>query len=112
ASPPAIGAADRSATGDKMALRSEIITSDASTGEAKVRILVPNVPPLGYKLIELHASKPGLVLGDIQTESKTVHIGRGPLQGTATSLENEFLRVTVDPKTGCMTSLFDKRNNT
>ena len=31
---------------------------------------------------------------------------------TANSLENEFLRVKVDPKTGCITSLFDKRSNT
>jgi len=27
-------------------------------------------------------------------------------------LENEFLRVKIDPKTGCMTSLFDKRSGT
>ena len=29
-----------------------------------------------------------------------------------TSLENQFLRIKVDPKTGCMTSIFDKRTNT
>jgi alpha-mannosidase len=34
------------------------------------------------------------------------------LHGTATSLENEFLRVTVDPATGCITSFFDKRAKT
>ena len=28
------------------------------------------------------------------------------------SLENEFVRLKVDPKTGCITSLFDKRSNT
>ncbi len=110
-SPLGIGAADMSASGDKMALRSEVVTSDAFTGKAKVRILVSNVPPLGYKLVQLHASKRELVLGDIQTESKTVRIGGGPLHGTATSLENESLRLTVDPATGCITSLFDKRTN-
>ena len=31
---------------------------------------------------------------------------------TADSLENEFVRLKVDPKTGCITSLFDKRSNT
>ena len=31
---------------------------------------------------------------------------------TADSLENEFIRLKVDPKTGCITSLFDKRSNT
>ena len=31
---------------------------------------------------------------------------------TDTSLENDFSGVTVDPKTGCITSLFDKRSKT
>ena len=31
---------------------------------------------------------------------------------TADSLENEFIRLKVDPKTGCITSLFDKRSKT
>ncbi len=52
------------------------------------------------------------MLGNIQTEAKSSHPARPLLHGTATSLENEFLRVTVDPATGCITSLFDKRNNT
>ena len=35
-----------------------------------------------------------------------------PVKASADSLENEFIRVKVDPQTGCMTSLFDKRTNT
>jgi alpha-mannosidase len=31
------------------------------------------------------------------------------VKATAESLENEFLRVTINPHTGCMTSLYDKR---
>ena len=31
---------------------------------------------------------------------------------TGDTIENEFIRLKVDPKTGCMTSLFDKRTNT
>ena len=31
-----------------------------------------------------------------------------PLKASGTTLENEFLRVTVDPKTGCITHLFNK----
>ena len=34
------------------------------------------------------------------------------MTATADSLENEFIRLKVDPKTGCITSLFDKRSNT
>ena len=33
------------------------------------------------------------------------------LVATDTSLENEFIKLTVDLKTGCMTSLIDKRTN-
>lgn len=33
------------------------------------------------------------------------------LTATPTSLENEFIRLTIDPQTGCMTSLFDKSSN-
>jgi len=36
---------------------------------------------------------------------------RSDLSATDTTLENRFLRVTVDPKSGCITSLFDKRAN-
>jgi alpha-mannosidase len=34
------------------------------------------------------------------------------LAATAASLENDFVRLKVDPKTGCITSLFDKRSKT
>src|SRR5258708_19263022 len=34
------------------------------------------------------------------------------LKASADPLENELIRVKVDPQTGCMTSLFDKRSKT
>ena len=34
------------------------------------------------------------------------------LKASADTLENEYLRVRIDPKSGCMTSLFDKRSGT
>jgi alpha-mannosidase len=34
------------------------------------------------------------------------------LKATADTLENEYIRVQIDPQTGCMTSLFDKHNGT
>ena len=34
------------------------------------------------------------------------------LKASEGTLENEFLRVKIDPQTGCMTSLFDKRSGT
>jgi alpha-mannosidase len=34
------------------------------------------------------------------------------LKASVDTLENEFIRLKIDPQTGCMTSLFDKRSNT
>jgi len=34
------------------------------------------------------------------------------VKASAGALENEFIRVKIDPETGCMTSLFDKRSQT
>lgn len=53
------------------------------------------VPPLGYRLYRLHpgAALPSAVL----------------LQASDTVLENELLRVEVDPRTGWLASLVDKR---
>jgi len=57
------------------------------------------VPPLGYRLYRL---RPGAVVApDGQTP--------GNLRGTETVLENDVLRVEIDPETGWLTSLLDKR---
>ncbi len=34
------------------------------------------------------------------------------VKATASTLENEFVRIKVDPQSGCITSLFDKRSRT
>ena len=64
------------------------------------RLLVKTtVPAMGYSTLFVKPTMFNFTEGD------AVH-------ATADSLENEFLRVKLDPKTGCMTSLFDKRSNT
>ena len=111
-SPLSITAADPSAELRKRWLLSNVVSSDASTGKVKVQVLATDIPPLGYKLINLYTSSPKLVLGDEKTEANSVHITRPLLQATDTWLENDYLKLTVDPKTGCITSLLDKRTNT
>ncbi|HYA63352.1 MAG TPA: alpha-mannosidase [Candidatus Sulfotelmatobacter sp.] len=68
-------------------------------GTHRVRLLVlATVPSLGYSTYYLRAaSQPASIS---QRVSATDH-----------SLENEYLRLTLDPKTGCVTGLFDKRSN-
>ncbi len=71
-----------------------------------VRLLARNVPANGYKVIKVVRGTGGWI---------------GPMRGgipgqqviaSNSSLENELVRLTVDPKTGCITSLFDKRSKT
>jgi len=70
-----------------------------STETHRVRFLLQtSVPALGYATFYVRpvakSSPPTTVL-----------------KATAGSLENEFVRLKVDPQTGCITSLFDKRSN-
>jgi alpha-mannosidase len=77
----------------------EVVDDHWQTGRMRVRLLATNIPAMGYKLVRLvqEADSPS---------AKT------SLLATPVSLENEFIRVEVDPTTGCITSLSDKRSNT
>ena len=80
---------------------SEVVSKDAQTNRVKMRILAQDVPAVGYKLVRL---EPVVKLASNSPQPL--------LRATSTSLENDFVRLTVDPKTGCITSLFDKRSQT
>lgn len=80
----------------------ETLKSDPQTGRMRLRILAEDLPPTGYELI-------GLTRDETTTHSP---IRPHSLSATDTSLENEFVKLTVDPKSGCMTSLIDKQTNT
>ena len=57
-----------------------------------------DVPSMGYKMFYVSAAGAAAVpASDLQAEKF--------------QLENEFLRVTIDQKTGCISSLFDKKQN-
>jgi alpha-mannosidase len=75
----------------------EVLNYDWSTGLMRVRLLATNIPPIGYELVRLvqQANPPS---------TKTTLIA------SADSLENEFIRLQVDPTTGCITSIYDKVN--
>jgi alpha-mannosidase len=80
----------------------QVISNDPKTGRVRIRVLIGNIPATGYKLVELVT---GAVSGHREVEAPL------PLTASDTSLENQFLKLTVDPKTGCMTSLIDKRTH-
>jgi alpha-mannosidase len=83
---------------DGSLVSADVVSSDA-TNRLRLRLLAKEVPATGYKVIRI--TSPG-----------TTPAGRTHLQASATSLENRYVRVTVDPRTGCITSLVDKRTNT
>jgi alpha-mannosidase len=73
---------------------SQIIKSDDKTSRYKLLLSVAGVPSMGYKVLHVvPGEKP--FASDLKAEGLT--------------LENAALKVTVDPDTGCITSLYDKK---
>jgi alpha-mannosidase len=77
-------------------LPSEILTSDLKTHTCHLLIHAEDVPSLGYEVLRV-------VAGSKPFDSD--------LKATALTLENAALRVSVDPHTGCITSLFNKKTH-
>jgi len=72
---------------------------DEAAGAADVRLHVLKVPALGYKVVWLGGK--GAAKNESDADAKD--------SGTAITLENATLRVTVDKSTGCVTSLYQKK---
>jgi alpha-mannosidase len=75
----------------------QLLSLDADTHRARF-LLLSNTPSLGYQTYFVRAAAHAPAV-------------RSLLKASPDTLENEFVRVRIDPKTGCMTSLFDKRTN-
>ncbi len=75
---------------------SQVIAHDAKTNSYHLLFRLQEVPSVGY--VVLHA-----VNGSKNFPSD--------LKSSGMTIENATLRVTVDPQTGCITSLFDKKAN-
>ena len=78
-------------------LKSQVVASDANTNTDTFELEIPKTSSLGYQVI--YASRSGGSMAALPG-----------LKATSTTLENLNLRVTIDPTTGCMTSLFDKKS--
>jgi alpha-mannosidase len=78
--------------------KSELISIEPETNRAHF-LLQASIPALGYETYFVRAAN--------QTSMNPT-----PLKASASTLENEFFRLEIDPQTGCMTSLFDKRSQT
>jgi alpha-mannosidase len=80
---------------DEPALVANTVEHDAATSRLRVRFVAENVPALGYAVYRVVPE---------QTRIKIAVFA-----ATADSLENHQMRVQVDPKSGCLTSVYDKR---
>ncbi|SPE34583.1 Alpha-mannosidase [Candidatus Sulfopaludibacter sp. SbA3] len=74
-------------------LASQVISHNGQL--VNIQAMAKNVPALGYEVLHV-VSVPGT-----QTSA-------APLKVSGTDIENEFLRLKIDAKTGCVTSLVNK----
>ncbi len=77
-------------------LPSTILSSDQKTGTYKLLIEARDVPSMGYEVLRVVPGKRPFA---------------SDLKASGTTLENASLKVVVDPKNGCITSLYDKKSN-
>jgi len=75
-------------------LPSDVLDKDASTNTFHLLVEAKDVPSLGYEVLHVVPGKRPFT---------------SDLKVTGTTLENASLRVVVDPTTGCITSLYDKK---
>jgi alpha-mannosidase len=75
---------------------STVVASDAKTNSYKLLVQAKDVPSLGYQMLHVVAGAKPFA---------------SDLKASGLTMENGALRVVVDPATGCITSLFDKKAN-
>ena len=73
---------------------SQVVSSDTATNTYHLLFHIDEVPSLGYVVLHAVAGK-----REFATDLKSAGL----------SMENAALRVVVDPATGCITSLYDKK---
>jgi alpha-mannosidase len=75
-------------------LPSETLAKDAHTNTFHLMVEARDIPAMGYEVLRVVPGK---------------RVFASDLKVSGTTLENANLRVTVDPKTGCITGLYDKK---
>ncbi|HKW17275.1 MAG TPA: alpha-mannosidase [Terriglobales bacterium] len=79
-------------------IEAQLLSVEPETNRARV-LLLADIPSMGYKVYFVRGA-------DSQAPTTTA------MKASTTELENEFVRLKVDPHSGCITSLVDKRSNT
>ncbi len=79
-------------------LLSQVLSVNGATQQTRLQVMVKGVPPLGYAVI--HVVPVTHALPAVSS-----------LKVNGATIENEFFRMKIDPKTGCVTSLVNKPDN-
>ena len=90
-----------------------IVVKNSAGREVLTQVLSRTAETHSFDLLMRAGDVPGLGYQRFTAEPAAVASGRGPetdLHASDTTLENMYLRVVVDPTTGCITSLYDKRS--
>ena len=77
-------------------LPSQIIAADPKTNRFTLEVLTNKAPSMGYQVLHVTSAE---------------HLAGVGYAATSTKLENGNLRVTLDPTTGCITSLVNKKSS-
>ena len=86
------------ATGHRF--ESQLLAMDSATNRARLLILA-NTPALGYRTYFVRSKN------EVSSD-----VNRQVALASGTTLKNAYTQIKVDPQTGCITSLFDLRNQT
>jgi alpha-mannosidase len=77
-------------------LPSEVLSSNSNTNTYHLLVQAKDLPSLGYEVLHVVPGKKPFP---------------SDLKASGTTLENSFLKVTVDPGNGCITSIYDKKTS-
>ncbi len=83
----------------------EVVSRDEKAQSVRVRFLAEGVPSLGYKVFHVAAAS----AAQMKTPKASPRVPYLPVVARADLLENDFWRVRVDTKSGCITSIYDKK---
>ncbi len=75
-------------------LPSQVVSTDKATNTVHLLVDAKSVPSMGYEVVHVVPGRKAF---------------QSDLKADGTTLENAALRVKVDPSTGCITSLYDKK---
>jgi alpha-mannosidase len=111
---------DRLLDDDGNPVAMQLIRPSAVVGGGRRRVcFLADLPALGWRVYRV---VPGAAANGTESRAENQEPGgstdrflaldsRLPMQATDTTLENEYLRLAIDPATGCIASLFDKRRS-